>query len=646
MPGSLILCRRARDTRQPQEASTTGIDQASGIIWCWWNLVTPSVLQPGCVVWSRPVTIAPVEHELRERPQPPPVGAAAPIGPTLAVDAGQTATRASVVDGGVTGPTGHGPGVRHLQSPGGVEHAAAAIHAAARQAGLPGSVGVVCLGLSGFADAMADLERLAAELARRLGAARVVIASDVVTSYLGALGLRPGVVLAAGTGSVALAADGGGARRVRRRLGPSARRRGQRLRDRPGGPGQRAARGRRARRVRCAAGPRGGRLRAPGRAARGDLRRRGAGAPGGRRSPRRWPTRHAPATTAARAIWATAAGELATTAVAAAERTFGAGVPADVSWAGGLFAAEDLLRAPFARAARRAGAAPARRRAGRDVAGRCAAPGRARGEPDLPRTHLGVGGRAPMTLELLRDALIVSCQAPPGSPLRAPAHMAAMAQAAMAGGARGIRAEGAADIEAITRAVELPVIGLRKLTLAGHRRLHHADARERARGRGGGRRGAGGRRDAAPAPRRHAARRVHPPAEPRARRARARRCGHARGGRARARGGRRRRGHDPVGLHRTRRPARGPRPRAGGGPGRAPGLPRHRRRPLRVARAGARRLRRRRVRGRRRHRHHQPRGPDAALGGGNPDRGRAHERAAAASARARRASSSASCSRS
>ena len=72
-----------------------------------------------------------------------------------------------------------------------------------------------------------------------------------------------------------------------------------------------------------------------------------------------------------------------------------------------------------------------------------------------------------MTLELLRDALIVSCQAPPGSPLRAPAHMAAMAEAAMAGGARGIRAEGAADIEAITRAVELPVIGLRKLTLPG-----------------------------------------------------------------------------------------------------------------------------------------------------------------------------------
>ena len=52
---------------------------------------------------------------------------------------------------------------------------------------------------------------------------------------------------------------------------------------------------------------------------------------------------------AARAIWTAAAGELATTAVAAAERAFGAGAPADVSWAGGLFAAEELLRTPFAR---------------------------------------------------------------------------------------------------------------------------------------------------------------------------------------------------------------------------------------------------------------------------------------------------------
>jgi N-acylglucosamine-6-phosphate 2-epimerase len=72
-----------------------------------------------------------------------------------------------------------------------------------------------------------------------------------------------------------------------------------------------------------------------------------------------------------------------------------------------------------------------------------------------------------MTLAALRGAVIVSCQAPPGSPLRAPEHMRAMAEAAVLGGARGIRAEGAGDVAAIRAAVEVPVIGLRKLDVRG-----------------------------------------------------------------------------------------------------------------------------------------------------------------------------------
>lgn len=59
--------------------------------------------------------------------------------------------------------------------------------------------------------------------------------------------------------------------------------------------------------------------------------------------------------------------------------------------------------------------------------------------------------------------LVVSCQAPPGSPLRAPAIMAAMAQAAEAGGASGIRANGPDDIRAILGTVSLPVLGLHKV---------------------------------------------------------------------------------------------------------------------------------------------------------------------------------------
>jgi N-acylglucosamine-6-phosphate 2-epimerase len=67
----------------------------------------------------------------------------------------------------------------------------------------------------------------------------------------------------------------------------------------------------------------------------------------------------------------------------------------------------------------------------------------------------------------MRGGLVVSVQAPPGSPLGAPEHMAAVARAAAAGGARAIRAEGAADVRAIKTAVGLPVIGLRKRELAG-----------------------------------------------------------------------------------------------------------------------------------------------------------------------------------
>lgn len=70
-------------------------------------------------------------------------------------------------------------------------------------------------------------------------------------------------------------------------------------------------------------------------------------------------------------------------------------------------------------------------------------------------------------LEALRGGLVVSTQAPEGSPLAGSEHMVAMARAAEAGGAAGIRAEGAEDVGAIKRAVGLPVIGLRKRRVPG-----------------------------------------------------------------------------------------------------------------------------------------------------------------------------------
>jgi N-acylglucosamine-6-phosphate 2-epimerase len=77
------------------------------------------------------------------------------------------------------------------------------------------------------------------------------------------------------------------------------------------------------------------------------------------------------------------------------------------------------------------------------------------------------GALDPGPLEALRGRLVVSVQAPEGSPLADPLHMVALARAAAAGGATGIRAEGAADVAAIKRALELPVIGLRKRRVPG-----------------------------------------------------------------------------------------------------------------------------------------------------------------------------------
>jgi N-acylglucosamine-6-phosphate 2-epimerase len=65
-------------------------------------------------------------------------------------------------------------------------------------------------------------------------------------------------------------------------------------------------------------------------------------------------------------------------------------------------------------------------------------------------------------LRRLHGGLVVSCQALPGEPLHGPVFMAAMARAAVLGGAVGVRANGPADIQAVRRAIDVPVVGLWK----------------------------------------------------------------------------------------------------------------------------------------------------------------------------------------
>ncbi len=65
-------------------------------------------------------------------------------------------------------------------------------------------------------------------------------------------------------------------------------------------------------------------------------------------------------------------------------------------------------------------------------------------------------------ISILKNKLIVSCQALADNPLRGSIFMSAMAQAAVKGGAAAIRANGPEDIRAIREKVDVPIIGINK----------------------------------------------------------------------------------------------------------------------------------------------------------------------------------------
>ncbi|MFD7695821.1 N-acetylglucosamine kinase [Streptomyces sp. NPDC059805] len=71
-----------------------------------------------------------------------------------------------------------------------------------------GRLGAAAVGAAGFAS-LGDALRaeLPAALEREFGIGRVALAADAVTAYAGALGSRPGAVVAAGTGLIAVGTD-------------------------------------------------------------------------------------------------------------------------------------------------------------------------------------------------------------------------------------------------------------------------------------------------------------------------------------------------------------------------------------------------------------------------------------------------------
>lgn len=132
---------------------------------------------------------------------------------TIAVDSGQTGLRLRLRDG-ETDTVVHGDGFAYSSVNPGVQLADQILKACGQlPIGRNGLVDSIGIGFTGEFTAL-ELAQVAGELRSRLGSCAVRIAHDSVTAHLGALGGRSGVVVAAGTGVVALglAPDGSAVR--------------------------------------------------------------------------------------------------------------------------------------------------------------------------------------------------------------------------------------------------------------------------------------------------------------------------------------------------------------------------------------------------------------------------------------------------
>ncbi len=130
----------------------------------------------------------------------------------LAVDLGKTSCRAAA-----GGRRAEGAGAPGLAAPGGVRAAEAAILAVARQLA---PVDEVIVGAAGALAAPDAARALGDALLASLRAERVAVTSDAVIAHAGALDGKPGVVLIAGTGVVAVAIGADGALRTADGWGP------------------------------------------------------------------------------------------------------------------------------------------------------------------------------------------------------------------------------------------------------------------------------------------------------------------------------------------------------------------------------------------------------------------------------------------
>jgi len=213
---------------------------------------------------------------------------------------------------------------------------------------IPDTVDVVAAGLTGFGGSRETAHAIADGVRRLVRTTRVMVTTDAVISYLGAIGFEPGAVAAAGTGVIALAGDregnaarsdgwgyilgddGGGYYIGRRGLASA-------LRAHDGRGGSEALL-LRAKKV----------FGAPG-SLKDHVYRSSNPACEVARFAREVAEAAREGDLAASEIWATAAREVARTATAALDQLFTPNTSVTVSWTGNLFDARDLMLQPFQR---------------------------------------------------------------------------------------------------------------------------------------------------------------------------------------------------------------------------------------------------------------------------------------------------------
>jgi glucosamine kinase len=213
---------------------------------------------------------------------------------------------------------------------------------------LPSAVDVVVAGLTGFDDSSETARTITDGIRSLVGAGRVVVTNDAVTSYLGAIGFEPGAVVAAGTGVIALAGNRGGS---------FARSDGWGYIMGDDGSGYYIGRRGLASALRAYDG-RGGSEALRGRAEESLgppelIKKRVYEAPNPVSMVARFAREVANAARegdpVASEIWTDAAREVALTVTAALRRVFDPGASVTVSWTGSLFNAQDLMLEPFKR---------------------------------------------------------------------------------------------------------------------------------------------------------------------------------------------------------------------------------------------------------------------------------------------------------